>query len=31
VQLEHADTETITAQVERCPSGALSWIKKEGR
>jgi len=23
--LEYADTETIRAQVERCPSGALSW------
>jgi putative redox protein len=31
VQLEHADTETIKAQVERCPSGALSWIKKEDK
>jgi uncharacterized Fe-S cluster protein YjdI len=29
VQLEHADTETIKAQVERCPSGALSWIRKD--
>ena len=28
-QLEHADTETIVAQVERCPSGALSWVKRE--
>jgi uncharacterized Fe-S cluster protein YjdI len=23
--MTNADTETITAQVERCPSGALSW------
>jgi uncharacterized Fe-S cluster protein YjdI len=29
VQLEQSDTETIKAQVERCPSGALSWVKKE--
>jgi uncharacterized Fe-S cluster protein YjdI len=28
IQLEHADTPTIVAQVERCPSGALSWVKK---
>ena len=27
IQLEHSDTATITAQVERCPSGALSWEK----
>jgi uncharacterized Fe-S cluster protein YjdI len=25
IQLEHADSATIIAQVERCPSGALSW------
>lgn len=25
VQLSHADSATITAQVERCPSGALTW------
>ena len=24
VQLNHADSATITAQVERCPSGALT-------
>jgi uncharacterized Fe-S cluster protein YjdI len=24
IQLEHADSETIVAQVQRCPSGALS-------
>ena len=27
IELEHADTDTITAQVERCPSGALTWVK----
>lgn len=26
IQLEHADTETIVKQVERCPSGALTWV-----
>lgn len=25
IELQHADTDTITAQVNRCPSGALSW------
>lgn len=25
IELAHADTATIKAQVERCPSGALSW------
>ncbi len=25
IELEHAGTETIRAQVDRCPSGALSW------
>ena len=27
IELQHADTDTITAQVERCPSGALTWVK----
>jgi uncharacterized Fe-S cluster protein YjdI len=27
IQLQHADTPAITAQVERCPSGALSWVR----
>jgi len=27
IELEHADSATITAQVEKCPSGALSWFK----
>jgi uncharacterized Fe-S cluster protein YjdI len=26
IELRHADTATIVAQVERCPSGALSWV-----
>lgn len=25
VEMEHADSETIRRQVERCPSGALTW------
>lgn len=29
IELEHADTATLTAQVERCPSGALSWTRKD--
>ena len=28
--LEYSDTETIRTQVERCPSGALSWEKDSG-
>ncbi len=27
VNMEGADSETIIAQVERCPSGALSWFR----
>ncbi len=29
IELEHADSPTTTAQVDRCPSGALSWFKNE--
>ena len=29
VELEHADTASITAVVDRCPSGALSWQKND--
>jgi uncharacterized Fe-S cluster protein YjdI len=29
IELEHADSSTVTAQVDRCPSGALSWTAKE--
>jgi uncharacterized Fe-S cluster protein YjdI len=25
IELQHADTAAIAAQVERCPSGALAW------
>lgn len=25
IELQHADNDAVTAQVERCPSGALSW------
>jgi uncharacterized Fe-S cluster protein YjdI len=27
IELQHADSPTITAQVDRCPSGALTWVK----
>ena len=27
IQLHFADTETIKAQVDQCPSGALSWTR----
>jgi uncharacterized Fe-S cluster protein YjdI len=29
IELEHADSAAISAQVDRCPSGALSWVKVE--
>ena len=29
IELQYADTAAIVAQVERCPSGALSWRKNE--
>ncbi len=29
IELQHADTKTIVAQVEKCPSGALSWEKDQ--
>ena len=29
IELQHAESEAITAQVDRCPSGALSWFKNE--
>ena len=28
VVLDSADSTTISAQVDRCPSGALSWTRK---
>jgi putative redox protein len=28
IELEHADSQTIADQVEKCPSGALSWKKE---
>jgi uncharacterized Fe-S cluster protein YjdI len=27
IELEHADTDAVTAQVDRCPSGALTWTR----
>jgi uncharacterized Fe-S cluster protein YjdI len=29
IEMHHADTSAITAVVDRCPSGALSWTKNE--
>jgi uncharacterized Fe-S cluster protein YjdI len=29
IELQHADSATVTAQVDRCPSGALSWVRHE--
>lgn len=29
IDMEGADTEAIIAQVEKCPSGALTWHRKE--
>ena len=29
IDLQHADSAAITAQVERCPSKALSWERTE--
>ncbi len=29
INLEAADTERIITQIEKCPSGALSWVKNE--
>jgi len=30
IELQHADTDVIAAQVDRCPSGALSWTDAVG-
>lgn len=29
INMDGADTEAIIAQVETCPSGALSWLRNE--
>jgi uncharacterized Fe-S cluster protein YjdI len=29
IELQHADSDAVTAQVEECPSGALSWTYAE--
>ena len=29
INLSPSDSKTITDQVERCPSGALSWFKND--
>jgi len=31
IQLAPSDSTTIAAQVDRCPSGALSWFRNEPR
>jgi uncharacterized Fe-S cluster protein YjdI len=30
IELQHADSTTVTEQVGRCPSGALSWTYVDG-
>ena len=30
VNMEGADTDAIIAQVDKCPSGALSWYRNDG-
>jgi putative redox protein len=27
IELQHADSDTIVGQVDRCPSGALTWVR----
>jgi len=27
IELQHSDSNTISAQVEQCPSSALTWFK----
>jgi uncharacterized Fe-S cluster protein YjdI len=29
IELQHADVASITLQVDRCPSGALSWTRQD--
>ena len=29
IELQHADVASITSQVDRCPSGALSWTRQD--
>lgn len=29
IELQHADGPNVAAQVERCPSGALSWTRAD--
>ncbi|HKW00226.1 MAG TPA: (4Fe-4S)-binding protein [Vicinamibacterales bacterium] len=29
IELQHSDSTTIAEQVQRCPSGALSWFKND--
>ena len=30
IELHHSDSGAVAAQVEKCPSGALSWFKNGG-
>lgn len=29
IELQHADSATISSQVEKCPSGALTWRRTD--
>ncbi len=31
IELHHSDTPAVSAQVEKCPSGALSWYRNAER
>ena len=31
IELHHADSATVIGQVEKCPSGALSWFRNAER
>lgn len=31
IELHHSDSPTVAAQVEKCPSGALSWFRNAER
>ena len=31
IELQHAGADAITAQVERCPSGALTWASNDDK
>ena len=29
IELEHAESATTVAQIDKCPSGALSWVRND--